>query len=67
MDYETLLRPEALRGWSRSVPTPDHYLPMAYVLGASCENETPETIFEGFELGSIGRRAFGFGLPKTRT
>jgi len=44
-----------------SVPTPDHYLPMLYVLGAADENETLDFQYEGYDMGSISMRGFSFG------
>ena len=37
-----------------AVPTPEHYLPLLYVLGAQRENETAAIAVDGIELGSIG-------------
>jgi 4,5-DOPA dioxygenase extradiol len=45
-----------------SVPTPDHYLPLISALGATFESEKPETVFTGFELGSISLRSLAYGL-----
>lgn len=44
-----------------SVPTPDHYLPMLYVLGAADEKENLKFEFEGYDMGSISMRCFSFG------
>lgn len=48
VDYEAL-GPEAVL----SVPTPDHYLPMLYVLGARQEGEAVSFPVEGVDGGSI--------------
>ncbi len=48
IEYETL-GPEALL----SVPTPDHYLPMLYVLATRQERETVAFPIEGVDGGSI--------------
>lgn len=45
-----------------SVPTPDHYYPLLYVLGAADEKEKLGFQFEGHDLGSISMRGFSFGL-----
>lgn len=50
------LDPEALL----SVPTPDHYLPLLYVLGAHQPDDQLQLITEGIELGSISMLAFAF-------
>jgi 4,5-DOPA dioxygenase extradiol len=44
-----------------SVPTPDHYLPMLYVLGASDEKDHLKFEVEGCDMGSISMRSFSFG------
>ena len=36
-----------------AVPTPEHYLPLLYVLGAQREDETAAVAVDGIELGSI--------------
>jgi 4,5-DOPA dioxygenase extradiol len=48
VNYE-LLGPEAIL----SVPTPDHYLPMLYVLGTRQEGEVIHFPVEGVDGGSI--------------
>ena len=44
-----------------SVPTPDHYLPMLYTLGATHDDDQLIFEHEGFDLGSISMRCFSFG------
>ena len=46
---------------SLAVPTPDHYDPLLYVLGAADEKEKPRFEYEGIQNGSISMRAFTFG------
>ena len=36
-----------------SVPTPDHYLPLLYVLGAAGRDATVAIPTEGLELGAV--------------
>lgn len=55
IDYERLA-PQALL----AVPTPDHYLPLLYVLGARQPGDDLRFITEGIELGSISMLAFAF-------
>lgn len=38
-------------------PTPDHYLPLLYALGAAEPTDTPSFFAEGFDLGSISMRS----------
>lgn len=44
-----------------SVPTPDHYYPMLYVLGAAEDKEQVKFEFEGYDMGSLSMRCFSFG------
>lgn len=46
-----------------SVPTPDHYYPLLYVLGASESSDLLTFPIEGFELGSISLRSLNFNKP----
>jgi 4,5-DOPA dioxygenase extradiol len=48
INYETLGRDALL-----SIPTPDHYLPLLYVLGATRENDAISFPVEGVDGGSI--------------
>lgn len=49
-----------------SVPTPDHYFPLLYVLGASTTEDKPVIFNEGRELGSMSMTGYLFGedLPE---
>ncbi|MFS4460697.1 4,5-DOPA dioxygenase extradiol [Bdellovibrio sp. HCB2-146] len=44
-----------------SIPTPDHYYPMLYILGAADAKENLDFQFEGYDMGSISMRGFSFG------
>ena len=48
LDYE-----ESGRAGALSVPTPDHYLPLLYVLAQQREDESASIPVDGIELGSI--------------
>ncbi|MEO8100214.1 MAG: 4,5-DOPA dioxygenase extradiol [Acidobacteriota bacterium] len=53
-DYEQLTRYEKLgREAALSIPTPDHYLPLLYVLGAADKKEAIHFPIEGFDGGSM--------------
>lgn len=44
-----------------SVPTPDHYYPLLYILGASVESDKQQTVIEGFQNASISMRSILLG------
>lgn len=56
IDYETLGKDAAL-----SIPTPDHYLPLLYVLGAAQQNEAISFPVTGVDGGSISMLAVQVG------
>ena len=56
VEYETLGREAIL-----SVPTPDHYLPLLYVLGARQESDAITFPVEGVDGGSISMLAVQVG------
>jgi 4,5-DOPA dioxygenase extradiol len=56
INYETLGQDAAL-----SIPTPDHYLPLLYVLGISEKGESVEFPAEGIDGGSISMLAVKIG------
>lgn len=51
--YEELYPEEA----AMAVPTPEHYLPLLYTLGASRPEDKVSFPFEGFEMGSLSMRS----------
>jgi 4,5-DOPA dioxygenase extradiol len=56
VDYESLGRDAEL-----SVPTPEHYLPLLYVLGASDESDAVTFPVEGMDGGSVSMLSVQFG------
>ena len=44
-----------------SVPTPDHYYPLLYILGATEQSDELKFEFEGFQNASISMRSIRFG------
>jgi 4,5-DOPA dioxygenase extradiol len=47
---------------SMAVPTPDHYFPFLYALGASDSmGESATSLFEGFQAGTLSMRCVQFG------
>jgi len=56
VDYETLGRDAAL-----SIPTPDHYLPLLYVVATRQQGEAMSFPVEGIDGGSISMLAVQVG------
>lgn len=44
-----------------AVPTPDHYYPLMYALGAARDDGPPATIYHSFQSGTISMRCLQFG------
>ena len=47
-----------------SVPTPDHYLPLLYVLGAAYDDEPAHFFTDDIDLGSISMLGVVLGRPQ---
>jgi 4,5-DOPA dioxygenase extradiol len=61
-DVKALTRYASLDPSARvAVPTPDHYYPLLYALGASADDERAQYVYEGFQSGSISMRCVQFG------
>jgi len=61
-NFEPLIDYEALgKDASLSIPTPDHYLPLLYVLGASLQGERIHFPIDGVDGGSISMLAVQVG------
>jgi 4,5-DOPA dioxygenase extradiol len=61
-DHEPLINYEALgRDAMLSAPTPDHYLPLLYILGLQRDGEAVTFPVEGFDGGSISMTTVQIG------
>ena len=50
-----------------SIPTPEHYLPMLYILGAQRDDDMLSILIDGIDLGSIGMLSFAIGPVTSAT
>ena len=48
-------------GARMSVPSPDHYWPLLYAMGAVREGESAKFVYEGFQLGTLSMRCVQWG------
>jgi len=46
---------------AQAVPTPDHYFPLLYALGAAGAAEPARSVFAGFQAGTLSMRCLQFG------
>lgn len=60
--YELINNPTKSNDGSLSIPAPDHYCPLLYILGASNENDKLRFVYEGIHNASISMRCISFGL-----
>jgi 4,5-DOPA dioxygenase extradiol len=61
-DYSALVDYAALgRDAELSIPTPEHYLPLLYVLGVSTKEDVVAFPAEGMDGGSISMLSIQFG------
>lgn len=61
-DFKSLVfDPTKTEAGKLSVPTPEHYLPLLYILGASDSEDKIEHVTEGIQNASVSMRSVRFG------
>jgi len=61
-DHETIMNPMRLGGAARlAIPTPEHYLPLVYIVGAARKDDDIEVLTDGVDLASISMLSVAFG------
>ena len=61
-DDQALVNYQQLHASARmAVPTPDHYWPLLYALGAAQGSAVPMQVHEGFQSGTLSMRCLQFG------
>ena len=61
-DDQALLNYQQLHASAKmAVPTPDHYWPLLYALGAAQGGAVPMQMYEGFQSGTLSMRCLQFG------
>ena len=62
-DHQPLIHVEQFGQPARlAVPTPDHYLPLLYILGQQHGDDSVQFLVDGIELGAAGMLTVGIGL-----
>ena len=59
-DDAALIAYAKLDGAAMAVPTPDHYFPLLYALGAAGPGAEAKSVFTGFQGGTLGMRCLRF-------
>lgn len=60
-DWKALGKYDTTSAGKLSVPTPDHYAPLMYVMGLAGEQEPIQILYESVEYGGISMRTFKVG------
>ena len=60
-DADALVRYQDHPDGPLAVPTPDHYLPLLYVVGARRDDDAVGVVTEGYDAGSLSMRSLRIG------
>ncbi len=60
-DIDNLCNPENLTHGKSGVPTPDHYLPFLFAIGAG-HGRSKQRLFNEIHYGTLGMQCYSFGL-----
>lgn len=60
-DDKALVNYEMRKGAQMAAPTPDHYWPFLYALGAAYPDEKTKTVYASFQAGTISMRCLQWG------
>ena len=52
-DHAQIINYKQIKDWQKSVPTPEHFIPLFYILALRQEGELVELFNESIDLGSI--------------
>lgn len=62
-DFDAIAKWESHPHAKRAHSSVDHFLPIAYIAGASTPEDTLVTINEGYDMGSLSMRSFAYVSP----
>jgi 4,5-DOPA dioxygenase extradiol len=48
--------------YHRSVPTPDHFIPLLYLAGLAAEEGSASALLRGYSMGSLSMTCYGIGV-----